>query len=450
MRTTSPLLVLLTSAMLASLNGACTARPAYQCSTNDVCVSEEGAPGICEASGACSFVDNACPVSARRYSDGAGAGLASACVAATASSQCIGAVSLGIQYGCLVRTDGTAWCWGANDKGQLGDGTTVDRTSPTQVRLPAGIKVSTIGTGESHTCALDTAGGVWCWGDNDTHELGPGTAASLVPLKVDVMSSDTPKVPLKAKNLSVGGKHTCALVEGGNVYCWGENSNAQCGQDPATNDDVQVPTMVAGLEGVTYPAAGDEFSCALKDDKSVVCWGANTNGELGNGDLGMRQSFAPVRVSISSVQELAVGDEHACGVKNDGSLWCWGYGGSGALGNAQKADQATPINVSTANAAAASGSSFHTCAIAEGGDLACWGANDTRQLGAGADAPSVLAPMAVKLITVKLVATGQKHTCAVTTDGALWCWGDNDIGQLGLGHTSPLEASPQRVPFSCN
>jgi len=258
-------IMLVGAVVLSSLGAACTKQPTYACASNDACVSEQGKGGICEPNGFCSFVDAACVTSSRRYADGAGSGLAAACVPVDAAQDCIQQLSMGVQYGCLIAADGSAWCWGINDNGQLGDGTTTNQMSPTKVKLPAGVKVAAIGTGESHTCALDATGGVWCWGGNDTHQLA-GEDASKTPVKVTLQTTDTPPKPLIAKALSVGGKHACALVEGGAVYCWGENSSAQCGQDPAAFDDVKVPTLVAGIDGLESVSVGDEFSCALKDD----------------------------------------------------------------------------------------------------------------------------------------------------------------------------------------
>jgi alpha-tubulin suppressor-like RCC1 family protein len=439
-------LLLSLGAFSVALAFACTARPTYQCVTNQACVSETGGGGICEANGFCSFSDTSCNEAGRRYSDGAGSTLSSICVSAPAASKCIATVSLGTKHSCVVKTDGTLWCWGDNDKGQLGDGTTLAKTTPTRINFPANVKIATVSAADLHTCAIDTDGGVWCWGDNGVGQLGVALSDSKVPVAVPILSGQ-PAQPQKAAALAAGGKHTCAIANH-LVYCWGENSNGQCGVDPAPpNDDVKVPTQVAGLEGIDSIAPGDEFTCALRDDKSVFCWGANAQGELGNGTK--VDSFAPVKVALTSVGQLSAGDEHACGTKDDGSIWCWGYGQSGSVGSGSKDDKAIPVAVGTAKATFSSGQSFHSCALAADGSLKCWGSNDTQQIGLNVPDDSLLTPTPIGLITVKLIALGGKHSCAVTFDGALWCWGANDVGQLGNGSTGAPIPLPQRTPFAC-
>ena len=438
-------------ALIASV--ACTSRSAFVCLANEQCVSETNSPGICEANKVCSFPDTACAESGRRYPDGAGESLAFACVAAPASTKCIAHITLGKAFGCILKNDGSVWCWGDNTNGQLGDGTNVARLAPTRVALPSGVTAASVVSGEAHTCILSTEGTVWCWGLNGTYQLGVGTDDSNVPVNpvvqmtVQPMPSAPPTtVTVTVTALSAGGKHTCAVADK-LVYCWGENSDGECGLDPQANDDVKTPALVTDLEGITALSIGDEFSCALKDDKSVWCWGANANGELGNGST--VPTFKPEKASISSVAQIAAGDEHACSVKDDGSVFCWGYGQSGAIGNRSTMDQPSPVAVTTATAVASAGESFHTCATQIDGTLLCWGENDAAQLGAGRDEPNVLAPVVVNLVTIQEVALGGKHTCAVTLDGALWCWGANDVGQLGLGTKGAPEKSPKRVPFSC-
>jgi alpha-tubulin suppressor-like RCC1 family protein len=431
------------------LTVACTARPTYQCTANQACISESGGAGICEPKGFCSFADTACAQagSGRRYSDGAGAGLDGQCVTATSAQKCISALSMGTEHSCLVKTDGSLWCWGGNTKGQLGDGTTVAKATPTRVTFPANVKIAQVATAELHTCALDTNGGVWCWGDNAVGQLGYAQSESNVPVAVTIMAGMPPQ-PVKASALAAGGKHTCAIANH-LVYCWGENSDGQCGADPKLpgNDDVLVPTQVAGVEGIEQIAPGDEFTCARRDDKSVFCWGANAQGELGNGTT--QPSFAPVKVLLSSVGQLTAGDEHACGGKDDGSIWCWGYGQSGSIGSGGKDDKTSPVAVGTGQTIFTSGEAFHTCAVTADGTLKCWGANDNQQIGLNIPDESVLTPTQVSLITVNTAALGGKHSCAVTNDGALWCWGANQAGQLGNGAPGAPIALPQRIPFAC-
>jgi len=431
---------------------ACTGAPDYKCQSNVQCVDGKGASGVCESNGYCSFADTACAGTERRYSAGAG-DQANACVAAAATG-CISDLVGGDQHFCAVRSDGTVWCWGANDAGQLGDGTTMDRAAPVQVKTPAGKKFVEVRATENSSCALATDDTVWCWGTNDTGQLGVASAGvphadSSTPIQVTKTDSGA---TFLAKHLSAGGKHVCGVDGNGALYCWGENSDGQCGEQPpsagGSADDVFVPTPVAGLaEGMVAVSVGDEHSAALKDDGSVWEFGGNANGQLGDGTT--TDSWMPVQARITSVKTIAGGDEHICGSKNDGTIWCWGYGV--ALGLAGGMDQTTPQRTLTAESVWAGGSAFHACAV-QGEALMCWGQNDKGQIGTGAidpDNATLFTPVAALLATVERAAGATGDTCAVTVDGELWCWGANDRGQLAQGAIGEPMAVPQRVAFAC-
>lgn len=457
----------------------CTARPAYKCSNNLQCVSDSGERGVCELASSCSFPDSTCSGSHRRFPDAAAADVAGACVPA-AKSECIMSLAGGYEHFCLVKTGGTVWCWGANDHGQIGDGTRTDALVPTQVKLPAGTSVAKVSTGQGATCALTVDGAVYCWGSNDVGNIGVAKAWGLDPSGNDNPSFDASDVLVPTKvveavtpdasnvlkrgaapkftALSVGGKHACAIDAGGDVYCWGENAADQCGYDHKKTgwDDVAVPLRVAGANGgMVMVSLGDEHTQAMRDDGSIFAWGDNTYGEFGNGTKGGTNS-APTKVSITSAKLLAAGDEHACATKSDGSVWCWGYGGSGALGTGDTQDVAQPVHVTSALSVASGGNAFHTCAIDSSQDLQCWGQNSSGEVGTGkisdAQSAAIAVPTDAILPTSIMVATANSATCAVTTDHVLWCWGQSKRGQLGSatatsGAPYPL---PQRATFSCD
>ncbi len=449
--------MLLRSMLLASLC-ACSASP-YQCQTNAQCIDQSGATGMCEANGYCSFADTTCSTTARRFADNAGA-MASTCVPAT-SDACVSDLAGGDQHFCLVRTDGTVWCWGANENGQLGDGTTIDRAAPVQAKTPAGKTFLEVRVSENHTCALAEDNTVWCWGGNDVGQLGivdtAGTpsADSPLPVQVHVATGTPPNLtlsPLVAKHIAAGGKHSCAIDMAGAVLCWGENSDGQCGQQPpsqgGTADDVLWPTPVSGLsEGVVAVSVPDESSAVLKDDGSMFEFGGNANGQLGDGTT--TSSYVPVQAKITSVVGLTAGDEHICATKNDSSIWCWGYGA--AVGLAGGGDQSMPQRVLVGKSVWAGGSAFHTCAV-QGTELVCWGGNESGQLGIGRldlENPTVLVPTPALITTVARAASSTTSTCAVTVDGALWCWGANDHGQLAQGTAGNPSDIPIRVHLAC-
>jgi alpha-tubulin suppressor-like RCC1 family protein len=436
---------------------ACAAQPQFVCMSNVDCVSETGDQGICETDGSCSFADSTCPTTNRRYPDGAAPELASACLAPVTS--CVSQLAVGSSHSCALRTDGTVWCWGSSDAGQVG--VTGDRAEPTQVQqLPNGHAAMQIAAGENFTCALMDDGTVWCWGDNGSLQLGvcmptpPETSAR--PLEAMVYTNPTSPVcgvgvPLHATQISVGGQHVCALGTDEALYCWGENQvgshGGQSGQNPAMLDDVPGPMKVA-FDGAVQVQVGDEYSCVVKDEHSVWCFGANTLGELGIGD--MTDSFVPANVvGLGDAETLVADDETACVQTRDGGLWCWGNGASGLLGTDLSHNVLSPIRIGSATAAFGGGTSETICVGQNNGVLECFGANDSGQAGIDG-AADITTPSAIPLITVTMASLGADHSCAVTSDGAIWCWGDNTHGQLGTGTMDPEPVTvPIRAKWTC-
>jgi alpha-tubulin suppressor-like RCC1 family protein len=283
---------------------------------------------------------------------------------------------------CGVRIDGTLWCWGDNSNGQLGDGTTTDRTNPTQVG--SGTTWAQADVGGNHTCAVRLDGTSWCWGLNDVGQLGDGTTTQrTTPTQV---GSGTAWAVVAA-----GSDHSCALRYDGTAWCWGDNGNGRLGD--GTTTERHSPTQVGS--GTTWGTVqlGGDHSCATRSDGTVWCWGANANGQLGDGSTTDRSS--PTQVgSATTWSTVRGGYRHTCGTRTDGTLWCWGLNSTGQLGDGTSTQRTSPVQV---------------------GSLTTW---------AGVDA-------------------GTDHTCAVRTSGTAWCWGSNVNGQLGDGTTTQRTAPVQ-------
>jgi alpha-tubulin suppressor-like RCC1 family protein len=295
------------------------------------------------------------------------------------------------------------------------------------VALPRLATATRLAAGQSHTCALTAAGGVQCWGDNSAGQLGDGTMiAHLTPADVTGLTSG-------ATAVVAGSNHTCSLTAAGGVKCWGYNAAGQLGD--GTTTDRLIPVDVTGLSsGVTALAAGQGHTCALTLVGGVKCWGDNAFGDLGEGTTTTRTTPVDVTGLSSGLTALAAGSLHTCALTAVGGVKCWGYNGSGQLGDGTTTNHTTPVDVtglpSGATMLAAGG--HHTCVTAAG--LECWGDNALGALGDGTTTNRTT-PVDVTGLSVGVTAVvaGGGHTCALTAAGGLKCWGNNGSGQLGDG-----------------
>ncbi|HPF31222.1 MAG TPA: hypothetical protein PLO25_02880, partial [Candidatus Saccharibacteria bacterium] len=376
----------------------------------------------------------------------------------------------GYYYACAVDVSGIVYCWGMNNTGQLGTNSTIHSSKPVPVYTldtPMENKtIKSISADYSHTCALDTAGAVYCWGNNGYGRLGNNsTTQSLVP--VAVTTAGTPMAGKTIQAISTGEYHTCALDTAGAVYCWGYNDNGQLGNNSTTQSLVPVAVTTAGtpMTGKTIQAisTGDHHTCALDTAGAVYCWGSNEYGQLG--DNSRIQSLIPIKVYVSGIKitdyrykQISGGDSHTCALDTAGAVYCWGSNKYGQLGNNSTTHSRVPATVTTAGTPMAgktiqaiSVGQFHTCALDTAGAVYCWGNNNYGQLGNNSSTNSLVpatvttaeTPMAGK--TIQAISAGYYHTCALDTAGAVYCWGYNVYGQLGNNSTTTHSRVPVAV-----
>ncbi len=318
---------------------------------------------------------------------------------------------------------------------------------------PVGLGVrATIGGGEAHTCALTSAGGAKCWGSNDHVQLGNNMAGGGSSLATfDVLG-----LPPDVKSIDAGSAHNCVVTAAGAALCWGDGSRGQIGD--GTVGAQPVPSVVVGLgTGLRAVSAGDLHSCALLVGGAVKCWGANDRGQLGDGTT--TDSRTPVDVAglSSGVRAISAGNGYTCAITAARGVVCWGANRVGQLGDGTAVDRLTPTPVSGLTDASmidtgigsrsfAGDTAPHTCAVSLAGTVTCWGNNATGQLGDGT-AVSRPVPTAVVGLPpgVLTVATGTQHTCALTSPGEVWCWGNGLLAQLGDG-TQTSHFRPAPVP----
>lgn len=300
---------------------------------------------------------------------------------------------------------------------------------------------------DTHSCGRKTDGTLWCWGNNQHGQLGTGdTASQVAPVRVDPegLGSDVAGVyvPSGSGGISTRTAFTCARKTDGTLWCWGSNEYGQLGT--GDRDARLRPTQVTGLGTDVHAASlGGAFGCARKTDNTLWCWGANEAGQLGTGDK--QDRLSPVEVDPSglgaSVRRFSTGAAHTCARRTDNTLYCWGANEAGQLGTGDTELAMSPTRVDTSSLGATADvvvtGAAHTCVTLSDTAIDCFGANQFGQLGLGADPSPRLHPERVDLPGfaggVPMITAGGRHTCAGKTDGSLWCWGDNRAGQLGVG-----------------
>jgi alpha-tubulin suppressor-like RCC1 family protein len=342
------------------------------------------------------------------------------------------AVTAGSGDSCAVLSSGTMRCWGFNSMGQLGDGTSgTNRTTPVTVcatgsggGCPALSGVAHAEAGSGHTCAALADGSARCWGGNSNGQIGNGSNTnSSLPQTVFGLSL------LGVVQISSGNNHTCVRTTPGDVYCWGANPNGQLGDGTTTYRSE--PGLVPGLSDVVAVSAGGYHTCALQADSTVRCWGWNAYGQLGDGTNSSR--FLPVAVpGLSNAVGVSAGGEHTCALLADGAVRCWGHNFAGQLGDGTSSDRSLPVAVSSlANTVALSAGGYHTCALQADSTVRCWGLGVLGQLGDGTSSDRSL-PVAVSgLANAVAVSAGGTHSCALVASGTVWCWGESSLGRLG-------------------
>jgi alpha-tubulin suppressor-like RCC1 family protein len=465
----------------------CGNRSPYECTTSDQCV-DRGVQGTCEAQGYCSAPDTTCP-SGARFEPSAGGGLAGTCVdlvvhpdAAVCGSiggaccpgdapcggnafcdggkcaQCVTDVALGLVHSCFLKHDGTVWCSGRNEAGQLGNGQTsaTPTSTPVQVVTATGplTDVTALGAGEGYGCAIRSDKTVWCWGTNNLRgggALGDGTATSRSIAAMVIRESDGAAL---SDVVEVHGSHcyTCARDTAGGVWCWGCNDSGQLGQGTTAGHLAAVPVLTqAG--GPAFTLAGDHLTvggahaCVRTGAGEVWCWGGNLNGQIGNNSL-VNQGI-PVRI-LDAATSVAAGRYHTCAVRPDHTVWCWGRGFQGRLGNGtgdRASGNALNKSIPTATTTTSMGGTTFggadevaagamSCAEMSNHQAYCWGIDPYGQTGTGGGTyvpQPVLDTRGQPLQSVQRIVAQYTRACTFLGDGELLCWGRNSEGELGDG-----------------
>lgn len=324
---------------------------------------------------------------------------------------------------CVIKEDKGLYCFGSNDYGQVGNGTTSMQATPVLVLE----NVRLVKQGIYNTCALTYDADLYCFGNNDYGQIGNGTT----------QNEPTPyKVLENVRNFSIGGSyefntHVCAVTNDDTLYCWGDNQHGQIGNDSFT---VQV-TPYEILTNVRSVSLGEMHSCAIKKDNSLWCWGYNEFGQVG--DASFDDASTPREV-LQDVSTVSLGDGITCAIKITGEAYCFGeYSASGSF-----VYQNTPIEIMQ-NVSSVSLKFLHGCLVTTNATLYCWGYNSNGQVGNGTTEDQ--ASLQEIMQGVVSVSVGIAHTCAVKFDGSLYCWGYNNYGQIG--NITPTWSIPITSPY---
>jgi alpha-tubulin suppressor-like RCC1 family protein len=333
-------------------------------------------------------------------------------------------VAGGYRHTCARSTDGHVSCWGSDRDGRLGLGTCIYATTPVAVAGPKNVTAIAVGS-DGFACALQADGSLYCWGNNDNGELAQNKVpATGTPLSITVSPTITPT------KVVAGGTHLCEVGAGTDIVCWGYGSNGQLG-DGKSNSTTGGTVFGGPGYGGDPTSLGYNHSCAMIADGGVACSGSNYSGQIGNGNN--TQQDSPVLALLPDPATAAfAGGNHTCAITSK-DAYCWGAGGYGEV-NQGNGSTSTPVSANLPSAAKAFAMGYaHICALLQSGDVYCVGGNNGGQLGNGSTS-STSTPSKVSLPHPgKQIASGDGHSCALLDDGTVMCWGYGDNAQIGNG-----------------
>jgi alpha-tubulin suppressor-like RCC1 family protein len=358
-------------------------------------------------------------------------------LATTTAALAFAGMTAGWDFSCGVTTDNHAYCWGRNDRGQLGDGSTTDRLRP--VPVAGGLRFRQLSAGSLGTCGVTTDFRAYCWGLNQEGELGDGTTTQhLIPVAVAGGH--------KFSQVEINFGHTCGLSYPDNkAYCWGDNDEGELGVGTNTGPEFGLfgafsSKPVAVLGGLTFRrvTAGYYHSCGVTTSNKIYCWGLNKDGQLGDGTEVYRRKTPQLVTGGLAFSFVDAGSNYTCGVTTGTRAYCWGYGKEGQRGDGGVTERVRAPRAVFGNHpfTRVSAAYRHTCAVTSSNQAWCWGINANGQLGDGTTSNHLTPHLVAGGLAFNQVSAGLLHTCGRTTSAVGYCWGWGFRGQLGNGSTS--------------
>jgi alpha-tubulin suppressor-like RCC1 family protein len=332
-----------------------------------------------------------------------------------------------------------AWSWGCNQNGMLGDGTTVDKSSPVSV-VGGFTDWCQVSAGSNHTAAVRQNGTIWAWGCNGIGRLGDGTAVDKSsPVSVVGGFTDWCRV-------GAGNTHTAAVRQNGTLWAWGSGGSGKLGDGTVATKSSPV-SVLGGFTDWCRVSAGTFHTAAVRQNGTLWAWGSNANGRLGDGTAVNKSSPVSVIGGFTDWCQVSAGSAHTAAVRQNGTIWAWGCNNRGHLGDGTTVSKSSPVSVvgGFTDWCQVSAGCVHTAAVRQNGTLWAWGDNAQGILGDGTTV-SKSSPVSVVggFTDWCQVSAGNCHVSAIRQNGTLWAWGINSIGQLGDG-TAVDKSSPVSV-----
>jgi len=367
-------------------------------------------------------------------------------------------IAAGTYNACAILENQSMVCWGDNEYGQLGDGTTTASAVPIYVNVAANETPVEVTVGQVTACALMESGNIYCWGSGYYGKMGNGE-----PWNDDYVNTEMRQVLLPegqgGQTVSISGGHICTILDNGDVYCWGRGNQGQLGYGGTSNRNIPAKVNLPGQRGAIAISTGTFMTCAITTDGMGYCWGENDEGQLGNGTTNSRW-MTPAEVLFPSGYtpvSISAGDDFACALMDNRKVMCWGENNDGRLGQGPLStdDETTPVWVSMEDSETAHFLDIGTksaCMILDSGETKCWGTNEEGQIGQGdTDIDYYSTPTVVNgSYDFVALSINSDTICAITSNAEGYCWGDNEAGQIGRGAIDTDEPTPGEILFAPN
>jgi alpha-tubulin suppressor-like RCC1 family protein len=371
------------------------------------------------------------------------------------SVQTAASISVGPETTCSLKSTGALWCWGYNIYGQLGNGNTISQKVPVAASSAFAGPWASISNSISSTCGIATSGSGYCWGLNSTGQLGNGTTTNSTTVPVQIsgtwvqLATGGSAAEPSYTNAPAVAYVTCGVKSDNSGWCWGGNANGELGNGTTTESNS--PVQVTGSWRGIWPSGYGFHTCGLTTVGALWCWGYGQYGQLGQGNTS--DSASPVQIA-GTWSSVSVGGLQTCAINTSNALYCWGLNTSGQLGDGTVTNRTSPVQISGAWAKISTGgpTAASTCGIKTDGTVWCWGSNVYGQLGINSSiSTNITSPTALTAFATVSgtgwsdIQTTNIHICGLRNDGTVYCWGANAYGDIGDpnygGYATPVGGS---------